>query len=97
MRSGPHIFPSRGQEGVGQFVQGRGALQQDGWGDDKGLVILILARGFGFYLLEEGLKSHIAYYQRPLITHVVIICSLFFFWIFLRAGIIAETFSSLIS
>ena len=29
-----------------------------GWGDDKGLVILVLARGFEFYLLKEALKSH---------------------------------------
>ena len=30
----------------------------DGWGDDKGLVILVMARGFEFYLLKETLKSH---------------------------------------
>ena len=28
-------------------------------GDDKGLVILVLARGFEFYLLKEALKSNI--------------------------------------
>ena len=36
---------------------GEGALQY-GWGDAKGLVILVLARDFEFYLLEEALKSH---------------------------------------
>ena len=43
MRSGPHTFPGRGQEGIGQVAQvEEGALQCDGWGDDKGLVILVL-------------------------------------------------------
>jgi len=27
-------------------------------GDDKGLAILVLAKGFEFYLLEEALKFH---------------------------------------
>ena len=41
---------------------GEGALQWDGWGDDQGLVILVLARGFKFSLLEGAFKcnrSHI--------------------------------------
>ena len=43
--------------GIGQMVQvGEGALQWDGWGDDKGLVILLLARGFEFSLFEGALK-----------------------------------------
>lgn len=33
-----------------------GTLQLDGWGDDKGLVVLVLARGFELFLLEEALK-----------------------------------------
>ena len=37
---------------------GEGALQSDGWGDAEGLVILVLARGFEFNLLEKALKSH---------------------------------------
>lgn len=58
MRSGP--YTSRGQAGVGQVAQGEGegALQRDGWGDDKGLIILVLARGFKFYLLEGALKPN---------------------------------------
>ena len=31
---------------------------RDRWGDNKGLVIFVLARGFELYLLEEVLKSH---------------------------------------
>ena len=38
---------------------GEGALQRDGWGDDKGLVIFVLAGGFAFHLLEEALKYNI--------------------------------------
>ena len=59
LKSGPHTFPSRGQKGVGQVSQGgEGASQGDRWGNDKGLGILVLGRGFEFYLLkvpEKGL------------------------------------------
>ena len=59
VRSRPHAFLSRGKVGgTGQVAQGGGeALQGDRWGGDKGLVILVLARGFAFYLLEGVLKS----------------------------------------
>lgn len=59
LRNAPHTFPRRGQEGAGQVAQssGAGALQGDRWGDDKGPVILILATGFEFCLLEATLKS----------------------------------------
>ena len=38
---------------------GEWALHRDGWGNEEGLVILVLARDFEFYLLEGILKSHI--------------------------------------
>ena len=60
MRSGPHIFLSRGQEGVGQVVQGGGGVRglcshySEMGGGNKSLVILILARGFlSFISLER--------------------------------------------
>ena len=37
---------------------GKGALQIDRWGDDKGLVILVLARDFEFSLLQGALKPN---------------------------------------
>ena len=46
---------SQGHEGVGQFAQGEGGLIAVG---DKGLVCLLLARGFVFYLLEEAFQSN---------------------------------------
>jgi len=52
VRNGPHTFPSRGQEGVGQVALDRGR------GDEKGLVILVLAGGFEFCLLKGDLKSN---------------------------------------
>ena len=36
--------------------EGEGILQSDGWGQDKGLGILVLAGGFEVCLLEEALK-----------------------------------------
>lgn len=36
--------------------EGEGILQSDGWGQDKGLGILVLARGFEVCLLEGALK-----------------------------------------
>ena len=36
---------------------GKGHKHRDKWGNDKGLAILALARGFELYLLEGGLKS----------------------------------------
>ena len=58
MRSGPHTFSRRMQEGVGQVAPGGGGDITVRWWGIKGLVILILARGFEFFLLEESLKSH---------------------------------------
>ena len=59
VRSELYTFPTRGQEGVARLLKmGEEALQCDRWGNDKGSVILVLARGFEFYLLEEALKSH---------------------------------------
>ena len=38
---------------------GRGySSERDGWGNDKCLVILVLARGFEFCILEGALKSN---------------------------------------
>ena len=42
-------FPSRGRKQWDRLVKVGG--------DDKGLVILVLDRGFEFYLLEEALRS----------------------------------------
>lgn len=48
--------------GAGQAAPaGGGALQRDGWHDDKHLVLPVLARGFEFHLLEGALKFHICY------------------------------------
>ena len=59
MRSGPPIFPGGGQEGAGQAAQGvGGGITMRRVGHDKGLVILVLARGFEFCLPEEALKPH---------------------------------------
>ena len=59
MRSGSHTFPSRGRKEQASLLKvGEGALQSFVWGNDKGLAILVLARGFEFYLLEGDLKSH---------------------------------------
>ena len=41
-----------------KFIEAKEALQWDEEGDDKGLVILVLGRGFEFNLLEGALKSH---------------------------------------
>lgn len=62
----------QGQEGEGQGAQGRGdMLQWDGWGDDKSLRILVLARGFEICLLEEALKflRNICVFSRSTIPH----------------------------
>ena len=37
---------------------GEGALQCDGWDNDEGLVILVLARSFEFSILERTLKPN---------------------------------------
>lgn len=39
-------------------VRGRGHYNETGWSDDKRLIILILARGFVFNLLEGVLESN---------------------------------------
>ena len=58
VRSGPHTFPSQRQERIGQAGQGGGgSITMRCVGDDKGLLILVLARGFAINLLEEALKS----------------------------------------
>ena len=58
---GPAWF-QQGQEGVGQAAQGQeGGITMNRQGDDKDLVILVLARSFEFYLLEGALKSNIMF------------------------------------
>lgn len=53
-----HIsFLGRGRKEQARLLKvEEGTLQLDGWGDDKGLVVLVLARGFELFLLEEALK-----------------------------------------
>ena len=53
-----------GEEKASLLKVGEGALQWDGCSDDKCLVILILARGFEFNVLEEALKPN-TYYGQP--------------------------------
>ena len=59
MSSGPHTFLSRGRKEWAKWLKsgvcGIIVRQQH---DDKGLIILVLARGFELCLLEEVLKSH---------------------------------------
>ena len=43
---------------------GKGALQLDRRGDDKGLVILVLARGFEFNLFEGDLKPNTYFVEK---------------------------------
>ena len=58
-KSRPCTFSSRGREEQDRLLKvGEGALQRDRWDDDKNLVILELARGFGFNFLEGALKPN---------------------------------------